>query len=197
MKGFKKCNNGHYFKDHLDGCPYCPQSGGLNSGNGSDATKVEGGGTTEFEKTQMFGGGNPTAKKQEGNVNLERTFISGVTNLKEGETGKKEPRATRMLVGWLVSYTIDEMGIDFRLYEGRNTVGKKPENAITVPNDPSVSGHHLTILYRRGKYLVEDALSSNGTFVNGQELEPRSVYELFDGDEVRAANTVFKFKKSL
>lgn len=107
-----------------------------------------------------------------------------------------QARSTRKLVGWLVSYTIDEMGIDFKLYEGRNTIGTKPDNTITIINDSSISSHHVTILYRTGKYKIKDEMSSNGSYLNGVEMEAGDVYDLSDNDNIKLGNTEFKFKTS-
>jgi pSer/pThr/pTyr-binding forkhead associated (FHA) protein len=37
-------------------------------------------------------------------------------------------------------------------------------------------------------------MSANGTFINGEELEIGKAYSIKDGDEIRMAKTVFKFK---
>ena len=31
MNGFKKCENGHFFKEDLNACPYCPSSKGASN----------------------------------------------------------------------------------------------------------------------------------------------------------------------
>jgi pSer/pThr/pTyr-binding forkhead associated (FHA) protein len=40
-------------------------------------------------------------------------------------------------------------------------------------------------------------MTTNGTFLNGEELEVEEAYDLHDGDELRLGNTVFKFKSAL
>jgi pSer/pThr/pTyr-binding forkhead associated (FHA) protein len=107
---------------------------------------------------------------------------------------KKEQRSNRRLVGWLVTYSIDTLGIDYRLYEGRNVVGRDADSQITV-NDKTVSGKHATILFRADKYKIKDELSSHGTFVNGEDIEEETV-ELHDGDIIKLGDTIFKFKTS-
>ena len=101
-------------------------------------------------------------------------------------------RNARKLVGWLVSYTLDEMGVDFKLYEGRNIIGRDMDCNITV-SDQMVSGKHAVILFRAGKYSITDQQSSHGTFVNGDdiELEPRYIK---DNDEIRIGETLFLFR---
>ncbi len=108
--------------------------------------------------------------------------------------GQPTFRTTRKLVGWLVSYTLDAMGIDFKLYEGRNIIGRDMDCNITV-NDNMVSSKHAVLLYRSGKYSLTDQQSSHGTFVNGQDIELDPCY-LSDGDEIVVGRTSFKFRTS-
>lgn len=96
----------------------------------------------------------------------------------------------RKLVGWLISYTLHPNGVDFRLYEGRNLLGSDPKCDILL-NDPKVSGHHLTILYRAGQFIFRDELSTNGTFINGIMVNEGS---LQDGDVIRVGDTELKLR---
>ncbi len=204
MKGFKKCKNGHFYKEELDSCPYCPS----NRNTDNDKTQVAGNSNetipntieNDADKTQIMGNNAapPAGNKVEPQAqkNFDRTIIQGVNDDDSNEE-KIEPKAQRKLVGWLVSYTLDSMGVDYRLFEGRNTMGTKPGNNIRITKDPAVSGEHATILFIEGEYLLEDALSSNGTFLNGKRLRPRTVFNIQDGDEIRLGkDTVFKFKTS-
>ena len=48
MKGFKRCEKGHMYKDNLDVCPYCPK------GNSQLDDKTEIAGSSEkFDKTEI------------------------------------------------------------------------------------------------------------------------------------------------
>lgn len=215
----KKCKNGHFYEDHLDRCPYCPGGGdgtiseekteiadetnnnkthvfpGENDDNNDDKTKVfpggQGSGTGET-KEFIKDNDNTSVYKKNG-FDPNRTYIGGATEVGTDGTKKKEYRPTRKLVGWLVSYTIDKMGIDFRLFEGRNIIGKSPEVDITIPGDPGVSGKHAVLLNRQGKFKIKDELSSNGTFVNGEDTEEEIVI-LKDGDTVKVGQTLLKFR---
>jgi pSer/pThr/pTyr-binding forkhead associated (FHA) protein len=148
----------------------------------------------------------PTA----GDVDMnDRTFIGGISPSSGagdadaavgsgGISGRdNSPRATRKMVGWLVSYTIDPMGMDYRLYEGNNPIGRDTTNSIILVKDPTISGKHMNILFRQGKYWAKDEMSANGSFINGEEMEIGKPYSLNDGDWVKLGDTVFKFKSSL
>ena len=50
------------------------------------------------------------------------------------------------------------------------TVGRNEGNSIVYPNE-YVSGEHLTVAYRSGRWSVTDLDSTNGTFLNGCRLE--------------------------
>lgn len=202
MKGFKQCANGHFFKEEFAECPYCPKSA---SGPAPEAkTQLSGSqdGPGVGDKTQLFMGSAPAsapvvnAPKRD----LNKTFIQEVEEVESASGEVKEKvsqRATRKIVGWLISYTLDPMGIDFRLYEGNNTIGRNTGNDIIVSSDSSISGHHATLLYKKGKFYVKDEMAANGTFINGDEIEIGHPSELVDGDTLRLGNTEFKFKSPL
>jgi len=233
MKGFKRCASGHFFKEDLDICPYCPSgasgaggdkgntlgveipsaSGGADlgktqifgtSGNagatqvfgsdgGGDKTQIFGAGAASNDQTNVLGGGSALSAKRD----LSKTYIQGVTDTEDGDgAAPAAPRATRKIVGWIISFTLDPMGIDYRIYEGKNAIGRNPENAITITKDTTISGEHAVILYRAGKYYIEDAMTANGTALNGEELEPRKAYNFKDGDRIRFGNTEFLFKSA-
>lgn len=105
------------------------------------------------------------------------------------------PRYGRKLVGWLVTYSFDELGVDYKLYEGRNIIGRDMDCNITV-NDPRMSGKHAVLLFRANKYSLTDSQSSHGTFVNDEDIDLEPRY-LKDGDIIRMGSTIFKFRTSL
>ena len=214
MNGFKKCNNGHFYKEDLNACPYCPSgqsASNFNSGSDLDKTMIPGSGnSSESSKTEVFGnnasgGGEQTKVFGAGNSSstaaprdLGRTFIGGISDIDEkdnsGASIESTPRSTRRIVGWIISFTLDPMGVDYRIYEGSNTIGKNPGNTISINKDVTISGEHVNILYRNGKFHIKDKMTTNGTFINGVELEVEQAYQISDGDEIKMGNTVFKFK---
>jgi hypothetical protein len=95
------------------------------------------------------------------------------------------------LVGWLVSYDIDPAGIDFKLYKGRIKIGRSKQCQIIV-NDSTISEEHVLLLYKDKKFILQDELSANGTFVNGKQIEERVLLE--DGDEIKLGSVTFIIK---
>ncbi len=216
MNGFNKCENGHFFKEDLSKCPYCPggeaQSnqntqavdlsktivGGVgNSTSGGDAsTQVFGGQGASSDKTKVFGNKSAGNNQQQ---DFSRTFIGGMDSSSSNEDGKSveaTPRSTRRIVGWIISYTLDAMGVDYRIYEGNNSIGREPGNSIIVAKDTTISSKHANILYKTGKFWIRDEMAANGTFLNGEELEIGKAYELNDSDLIKISNTIFRFKSA-
>ena len=101
-------------------------------------------------------------------------------------------------MGWIISYDLDPMGIDYRIYEGRNILGSSTSCDITIIGDNSISGTHSVILCRKNKFEISDEMSSNGTFLNNEELDSRQPTKLEDGDEIKLGEkTMFKFKSPI
>jgi hypothetical protein len=200
MKGFKQCDQGHFYSDSLSECNYCPKNNsanktlkGSNEEDNLDTIKTEH--VENSDKTQVFGSGSSTKSTEDA---LDRTII-GRTNVGKDGDVKNEVASTnqkRKLRGWLVTFDIEDFGIDFKLFEGRNTIGSKSSNDITI-QDNEVSSLHGLILFKKNKFILTDELSTNGTFLNGEELIPRNTYELNDGDEIKIGNTTLLFKMAI
>ena len=62
-------------------------------------------------------------------------------------------------------------------------IGRGMNNDLVIPND-TVSGFHATIEYREGNFYLEDQRSTNGTRLNGEDLEPGNPQRLKSGDEI-------------
>lgn len=224
MQGFKKCSKGHYYQENLAQCPYCVSTvssiNGENSTMISNETKTQvygGINNTPIEtgKTEIYGGTNNTPTVQDDKTDIinqnavndikrtqyksDRTVFGDEVEecLSNGSQNVKisNYRNIRKLVGWLVSYSFDKMGVDYKLYEGKNVIGRDIECNITI-NDKMMSGKHATILFRADKYRIKDEMSSHGTFVNSIDIEDEH-FELHDGDNIRMGETIFKFRSSL
>ncbi len=53
---------------------------------------------------------------------------------------------------------------------GPTTIGRAPENTITLP-DPMTSRNHARLVTADGKWVVEDLGSANGIIFGGQRVE--------------------------
>ena len=74
------------------------------------------------------------------------------------------------------------------------TIGRGSENELVLP-DPNreLSKRHCAIENNNGNVMILD-FSTNGTFLNGEELVPRNTYDLNDGDEIKIGDTNLLFK---
>ncbi len=77
--------------------------------------------------------------------------------------------------------------------DGVVTVGRLEEMDVTLPWDPRVSGLHAE-LHTLGSEtaILDDGLSTNGTYLNGERVSGRR--RLRDGDRVRVGRTVLAFR---
>ncbi len=195
---FKKCSSGHYFASSLSECPYCNESStrtvtsSNNTGN-DDKTEIV---KPSAKASPMNLNGNDQSTINLGNkgpfiaTNDDRTMIRVPS--KDGEDSHAAgTRNSRKLVGWLVSFTIDEMGVDYRLFEGQNKVGREPSCSVRIIQDGSISTHHATILFRNNALFLRDEMTTNSSFVNGIELLPGATVEIRDGDKIKFGSNDF------
>jgi pSer/pThr/pTyr-binding forkhead associated (FHA) protein len=73
------------------------------------------------------------------------------------------------------------------------TLGRRDEMDLSIPWDPEVSGLHAEIQCVGGEWaIVDDGLSTNGTYVNGQRLSGRQ--RLKDEDLIRVGATTLAYR---
>ncbi len=104
---------------------------------------------------------------------------------------------------------IERMGAPFVVYrdrEGRqrlvelgddpNTVGRGDECDMSLYWDSEVSRVHAELRPMAGQWmLVDDGLSRNGTYVNGERVVGRR--RLFDQDQMRVGQTFLLFREPI
>ncbi len=212
---FKQCPNGHYYQG--DSCPYCKS--GNNAGQYNTSLKTEmyanqspnGGGATsartvafddsnDHNNAETILTGSPQASSSKGYTN--RTVFGDETETYTPNGTKVDSivyRNTRKLVGWLVTYSHDAMGCDYKIFEGRNNIGRDMDCNITI-NDQMMSGKHAVLLFRvvngKNRYSLKDNQSSHGTFINGEDIELDARY-LEDGDIITMGETKLMFRTAL
>lgn len=206
MPSFKKCPKGHIYRNTFARCPYCDGSvSGFSSENSTqllrdNATQLiqESSQVTQLVEEEPFASITSPPLQKDTNHDTNHTILISSTEKKDAGKGavtEEFGKAGKKFVGWLVSYSLNPLGVDFKLYEGKNFIGKDSDCTVSVP-DNGVSGKHATLLYRAGKFRLRDNLSSNGTFVNGRDIEDETC-TLHDGDQIFIGNTVFVFKSAL
>ena len=61
-------------------------------------------------------------------------------------------------------------GLTYELKVEKTTVGRVEDNAFQI-SEQSVSSHHCELLQRSNDILVKDLNSTNGTFINGEQIK--------------------------
>ncbi len=79
---------------------------------------------------------------------------------------------------------VDSAGRGFRLRRGTTGIGRDPDNELCV-SDTQVSRHHAEIRFDGLSWNLGDLRSTNGTFVNDQQISPGQLVRLKPGDAVR------------
>ncbi len=107
----------------------------------------------------------------------------------------------RRIAGIVTTFTWSPQGKLFQILDGRNfggsgVVGSENNRPcdIQVPEDETMSSSHFLVLCQGGKYIISDTFSTNGTFLNGTQIDTRGT-DLPDRSVIRAGATVFVFQK--
>lgn len=77
---------------------------------------------------------------------------------------------------------------------GRFVVGRSKSSSFQIKNATTVSRSHAVFSAGTSACTVEDGDSRNGTFVNGEQLQPGVSYRLADGDVIRMSDEDFVFE---
>ncbi len=76
--------------------------------------------------------------------------------------------------------------------EGNRTIGRRAEASLSIPWDGEVSGLHAELQCLGGEWtIVDDGLSRNGTFLNGERVLGRQ--RLQHGDLIRVGRTMLSY----
>ncbi|MFH1136857.1 MAG: FHA domain-containing protein [Pseudomonadota bacterium] len=94
------------------------------------------------------------------------------------------------LVGFLVTFSFNPAGKYFEIREGRSLIGSGDGVDMCMAEDKLMSSRHAVLLYRRGRFLFRDDMSTNGSWVNGEETTQD--VELRNYDRVNMGNTEFR-----
>lgn len=73
--------------------------------------------------------------------------------------------------------------------EGAASIGRDSDNQVVI-DESTVSGRHAAIIFRDGRWWVEDLGSTNGTWVNERKVE--QALPLAAGDLVQVGRVSFR-----
>jgi pSer/pThr/pTyr-binding forkhead associated (FHA) protein len=84
-----------------------------------------------------------------------------------------------------------QQGRVLRLKAGVNRIGRSTGNHLQIP-DPSISSSHCEVIYSDGQVLVRDLNSTNGTFIDGEQVREGSIRI---GQMLQLGNVELKFEE--
>ena len=181
----KRCENGHFIDESWDLCPYCPAENG-----GEEIPVVRPTRVAAAEAPRR-----PTAVPPPSPATASRSALVEAPPMERTIAAQKlDPTASpkRYVVGWLVGLNGTARGESYPVRIGRNILGRDRRSDIVV-NDDQASSHHADLVFRpeERRFILMDHNSTNGTYVNESEIEPRR--DLAVQDIVRIGSHRFLF----
>ena len=69
------------------------------------------------------------------------------------------------------------------------TIGRNPQENTLQVEDPKVSKKHLLIVQNENQFRIKDLRSLNGTYVNGQKIQPEVFINISPNSQIRIGDT--------
>ncbi|WPB74750.1 GGDEF domain-containing protein [Archangium violaceum] len=113
----------------------------------------------------------------------DETRVTKISSIKELATPVEDECCIVQIHG-------PELGKKYALQETEFTIGREEGNHIVVDLD-NVSRRHAMIIRKQGRMLVKDLGSTNGTYLNDQEVTQETA--LRSGDLIKVGGSIFKF----
>jgi hypothetical protein len=195
----KRCDNGHFIDETWDLCPYCPQDVSepevsvVRPSRASESAPRTAVPMPSPAPARPLPPPTPLVPRRDTSPSIaavpavERTVAAP----KFGSADiASEPR--RYVVGWLIGLNGVVRGESFPVRMGRNVLGRDRRSDIVV-NDDQASSHHADLVFRpeERRFILMDHNSTNGTYVNEHEIEPRR--DLTTRDVIRIGSHKFLF----
>ncbi len=194
----KRCENGHFIDESWDLCPYCPaESGEKEIPVVRPARAVA---PAEPAPARPMPNSPVSApRRTEAPVVAPAAPVAPVVQMPPMERTVAVPKsdlsgapAKRYVVGWLVGLNGATRGESFPVRIGRNVLGRDRRSDIVITDDQA-SSHHADLVFRpeERRFILMDHNSTNGTYVNEGEIEPRR--DLAVQDVIRIGSQKFVF----
>lgn len=197
----KRCDNGHFIDEAWDICPYCPQDESepeipvvrpraAEASAHAPAAAAAAAAPAAPPMPRAIPPTPPAAERRPtGAVALATPQVERTVAAQRLDAGQQQKR---YVVGWLVGLNGPTRGEAFPVRMGRNVIGRDRKSDIVV-NDDQASSHHADLVFRpeERRFILMDHNSTNGTYVNETEIEPRR--DLTEKDVVRIGGHRFLF----
>jgi FHA domain len=206
----KRCENGHFIDESWDLCPYCPQDSvepdipvvrparmqpeppARPVSSRGPSTAVPPPSALASPRREPVPAGPPPPRRESPAPFEPPPMERTVAVQKIDVAGAAAAQPHRYVVGWLVGLAGDARGESYPVRMGRNVLGRDRRSDIVISDDQA-SSHHADLVFRpeEMRYILMDHNSTNGTYVNEAEIEPRR--DLASGDVVRIGSQRFLF----
>lgn len=115
--------------------------------------------------------------------------VAMLTNFTQG----KDELNHNPLVGWLVCLNNKYQGKDYKLFSGRNKIGRNRDNDISILDDHAISRYHTEIIYDPydNIFHILSGSSRGLTYVNSQLVLDNN--KLVSGNRIRIGNSEYIF----
>lgn len=205
----QRCENGHFYdRDKYSYCPHCKNSAPNVSfgvtvpvGMDNDVTvPVSSMGaytdenatvpiTTPAEQgtIPLYGNGGMMASANDGEERTIPFYGEAFEKAASHIPGKENTEQVSPCVAWLVCVDGMYVGYDFRLFVGRNTIGRSDTNSVALSGDTSVSKEPQAIVVyepQGNRFFAVPGTARSLCYVNGQlllsqtELRKNDIIEL-------------------
>lgn len=177
----KRCDNGHFIDESWDICPYCPAQ--------KESAEIPVIRPSRFEPPRTGDYPLPASERRASIVAAVAVPIDRTVAVNKLDS---QAPAKRYVVGWLVGLSGSARGESFPVRMGRNVLGRDQRSDISI-NDDQASAHHADLVFRpdERRFILMDHNSTNGTYVNDSEIEPRR--DLQRDDVIRIGSHRFLF----
>ena len=185
----KRCENGHFIDESWDLCPYCPAAEG-GPEQEIPIVRPSRAVAAPSEPPRVAAAAPQPAARREGATSQQPPMERTVAVPKMDLQGQMQVK--RYVVGWLVGLNGTTRGESYPVRMGRNVLGRDRRSDVVV-NDDQASSHHADLVFRpeERRFILMDHNSTNGTYVNDVEIEPRT--DLAGKDVIRIGSHRFLF----
>ncbi len=203
----KRCDNGHFIDESWDICPYCPNDAAepeipvvrpraVESAAPSPAVAAVREPAVREASIRPVTASRPAPVPVPVPVPSPALQVAAAASAGQPErtvaASRSDLQQKRYVVGWLIGLNGSARGESYPVRMGRNVIGRDRRSDIVI-NDDQASSHHADLVFRpeERRFILMDHNSTNGTYVNESEIEPRR--DLSNKDVVRIGSHRFIF----
>lgn len=126
---------------------------------------------------------------------LRDRILAFITDAMEASQPVIAPAYRMEEVPTLTQHSGDSVGQSMPLSSQTTLIGRDPNAYIHITDEEStfVGRRHAEITLTQQGYAIKDLESTNGTKLNGEQLNAGVLYRLVDGDRIQIADVEFKF----